>query len=127
MVFFGLSNLIVPGNPVPFDLNIGPLSWNISPLNDYSQRVQRLKSESIYMATFEISNDDPDIRNQEFFHDLRSVCLCLSYLSGSAVTLQDSGFRSVCRLYRRVMVFHGNVPYQALLFSASHMQISKVT
>ncbi|MGA8833336.1 MAG: hypothetical protein WB554_17185 [Desulfomonilaceae bacterium] len=98
MVGFGLSNLVVPENPVSFDLNMGSLTWNISPLGDYSQRVQKLKSKPVYMATFEISNDDSDIRNQEFFHDLRNVCLCFSYLSGSAVTLLDSGFRSVCQL-----------------------------
>jgi len=98
VVVFGLSNLVVPGVPTPFSISMTSGNWNISPLGDYNQRVEKIKSDLSCGITFEISNDDPDIRNQEFFHDLRNVCLCFSYLSGSAVALRSTGFRSDCIL-----------------------------
>ena len=53
MVAFALFNLVVPETSASFDLRLGTLTWNISPLNDYNQRVQRLRKEPLYMATFE--------------------------------------------------------------------------
>lgn len=90
---FRLINLIIPANPDTIKVVGKHGNWIIQKDYDFHRKIEEIKNKpTIALETYTIEHEKQHSHAQaeELIAEFQHICLCLSYLFGSAVTFERS-------------------------------------
>lgn len=94
-----LTNLEIPGYPNIIEVDTGFRKWFIEKISDFEQAIKNLRKNPTCCAitySLHLESTQPEVfsATKEIFSEIMHICICLSYLSGQAITIKNASSSS---------------------------------